>query len=78
MISFAGLYTYRKDFPGESCTMMTTAAEGCALDYHHRIPVILRGEEEIGKWLDPSTDFSELVPLFKCIPDELFEARVHL
>lgn len=75
-VSFAGLYTYRKGFPGFSCTMITTAAEGAVAQFHHRVPVVLLSREDEDRWLDPASDPRELVGLFQSIPDEMLVTEV--
>lgn len=76
-IHFAGLYSYREGHPGLSCTMITTAAEGEAAKFHHRIPVILLTDADVTAWLDPASDPMELAHrFFKCIPDELLQVEV--
>lgn len=75
-VSFAGLYTYRAGFPGFSCTMLTTAAQGKAAGFHQRVPVVVLSREDEDRWLDPSSDPRSLVDLFVSIPDDRLESEV--
>lgn len=72
LFAFAGLCTYREGFPGLSCTMVTTEAEGRAREFHHRIPVILR-DEDVDRWLNPESDPFSLTELFRCLPEDELE-----
>jgi putative SOS response-associated peptidase YedK len=52
--AFAGLWERwdKGDEPVESCTLITTAANGVVAPVHDRMPVILRPEDH-ARWLDP-------------------------
>jgi putative SOS response-associated peptidase YedK len=44
--------------PVHSCTIVTTAASEAIRDIHHRMPVILSGED-LATWLDPAVESSD-------------------
>lgn len=71
IFAFAGLWeTWTRDnLFLDSCTIVTTEANGVMAPIHERMPVIL-GENEVDRWLDPNeTDLqSMLVP---CPDDEI-------
>jgi putative SOS response-associated peptidase YedK len=51
VFAFAGLWESWNDI--ESCTILTTAANGLLQPIHDRMPVIL-SPKDYGRWLDPS------------------------
>lgn len=53
-IYLAALFTYRKDEPKISCTIVTTASAGFMSQIHNRMPVVL-DLPEADAWLDPET-----------------------
>jgi putative SOS response-associated peptidase YedK len=71
-LAFAGLWerwTAPDDTTLESCTILTTAANGFMSELHDRMPVIL-SRELFGVWLDPTmTDAERLTPLLAPCPD---------
>ncbi|MCC6173895.1 MAG: SOS response-associated peptidase [Chloroflexi bacterium] len=55
LFAFAGLHTRGREDVGETCVIVTTAANALLQPVHDRMPVILsRSVEEL--WLDPSLD----------------------
>lgn len=78
LLGFAGLWERWKAPTGvvvESCTILTTEANGVLRPLHDRMPAILdRGAYET--WLDPRRlDAAELLPLLVPCPDEWLEAK---
>ncbi len=51
LFAFAGLYVKGRDDVGETCVIVTTAANDVLSSIHERMPVILEREAEAG-WLD--------------------------
>jgi len=78
VLAFAGLFERWKDPEGstvESCTIVTTAANGTMAPFHHRMPVILP-PSAWDRWLDPApADPATLLPLLVPSPDDLLEVR---
>lgn len=78
LFAFAGLYDESPGPEGEaiaSYTVLTTEANEFAADYHHRMPVILRREDE-EEWASPGqTDALAVTHLLRQYPAELMEAR---
>jgi putative SOS response-associated peptidase YedK len=66
-IAFAGLWETWNDI--ESCTIITTEANGLMSPIHDRMPVVL-GKNDYGEWLDPKTTDSTSL-LTPCPADEL-------
>ena len=65
--AMAGLWETWTETPGaaplESCTIITTEAQGAAAKVHHRMPVILKAPR-FQEWLDPALlDVAALQPL---------------
>lgn len=77
-LTFAGLWETWTSPDGEvvdSCTIVTTEANGLIGTFHHRMPVILR-EEDRDRWLDPEPrEPAELADLLRPAPDELLALR---
>ena len=75
--AFAGLYEYWKTQSGkmlESCTIVTTTPNELMKPIHHRMPVILKPEDE-ETWLNPENQDSEdLLALLQPYPAEEMEA----
>ena len=75
--AFAGLYEYWETKSGkmlESCAIVTTTPNDLMDQIHHRMPVILKQEEE-DAWLDPANqDLSELQSMLKPYSAEQMEA----
>ena len=69
MLAFAGLWeTWRKDeLTIDSCTIVTTEANGVMSPVHTRMPVIF-GVNDIEQWLDPNA--TDLLPLLTPCPDD--------
>ncbi len=60
--------------PVESCTILTTAANGTVAPIHDRMPVIL-GREQHAAWLDPGVaDTAGVLPLLRPLPDDAVRA----
>jgi putative SOS response-associated peptidase YedK len=53
--------------PGETCTIVTTAANEFSAKYHDRMPVILDAGD-YGRWVDPITPTDRLLPLIDSRP----------
>jgi len=66
LFGFAGLWASWRSETGrelESCTIVTTAAEGALQPIHSRMPVVL-SRDEYATWLDPALgDTAPLLPL---------------
>jgi putative SOS response-associated peptidase YedK len=74
--AFAGLWERweKGGEPIESCTILTTEANGMMRPIHDRMPVIL-GPEAWGQWLDPEGKESlPLKPLLRPYPDDWLTA----
>ena len=74
---FAGIYDVWKDRKTgkeiESYTIVTTEPNACVGTVHHRMPVILKREDEAA-WLDPDVVEPErLLPLLAPYPADLME-----
>ena len=72
LFGFAGLYEqwYGADRPIESCTIITTDANGLTRRVHSRMPVILP-IEAYSHWLDPDNpDLDALAALLEPAPDD--------
>jgi putative SOS response-associated peptidase YedK len=70
LLAFAGLWD-RWEGPGgalETCTILTTAANGVMAPVHDRMPVIL-APEAYGRWLDPAAASGELQALLAPCPE---------
>ena len=78
VLAFAGLWERWKGPSGEiveSCTIVTTAANGTMAPFHHRMPVILPAAAW-DRWLDPKpVDPASLLGLLVPAPDELLSVR---
>jgi putative SOS response-associated peptidase YedK len=78
LFAFAGLYDEGTGVDGEpvaSYTVLTTDANTFASAYHHRMPVILRREDE-EEWASPEqTDAHAVTQLLRQYPADLMEAR---
>jgi putative SOS response-associated peptidase YedK len=55
LFAFAGLYVQGKPDVGETCVIVTTAANDVLRPIHERMPVILDRSAEAA-WLDPDLD----------------------
>ncbi|MDR1281205.1 MAG: SOS response-associated peptidase [Opitutaceae bacterium] len=59
----------------ETCVLVTTAANAVMAPVHHRMPVMLDGDDALRRWLDPRlTEPAHLAPLLVPWPDELTTA----
>ena len=77
LISFAGLWTERRDAEGlplRSFIIITTRPNGLVAKIHDRMPVILSEEDE-GVWLDSSAGLDELIPLLDSYPADHMTSR---
>ena len=77
VFGFAGLYDVWKDRKTgkeiESYTIVTTEPNACVGTVHHRMPVILKREDEAA-WLDPDlVEPERLLPLLAPYPTEEME-----
>ncbi len=60
--------------PVESCTILTTSANGTVAPIHDRMPVILEREHHV-EWLDPGVaDPAGVLPLLRPLPDDAVRA----
>jgi putative SOS response-associated peptidase YedK len=78
LFAFATLYDRRQDPKTRteirSYTIITTQANGVVVKIHHRMPVILRKENE-DAWLNPDiVEPEQLLLLLKQYPDKEMEA----
>lgn len=79
VLAFAGLWERWTDRASgeivETCTIVTTAANGTMAPFHHRMPVILPAAAW-DRWLDPKpVDPASLLPLLVPAPDDLLAVR---
>jgi putative SOS response-associated peptidase YedK len=59
----------------ETCALVTTAANAVMAPVHHRMPVMLDGDDALRRWLEPRlTEPAPLAPLLVPWPDELTTA----
>lgn len=77
VFAFAGLWErWKQPESGEwvrTCTIVTTVPNELMAQYHHRMPVILRPDDE-ALWLDPEiTEVDELMPLLAPYPAQEME-----
>lgn len=70
VLAFAGLWDRWEGPEGslDSCTILTTAAQGPMARIHDRMPVIL-AREDYGRWLDPATPPEVLKGLLRPCPE---------
>jgi putative SOS response-associated peptidase YedK len=73
VFQFAGLWSTWADDNGEivfSCTILTTKANRTMEPFHHRMPVMLAGND-VDRWLNSDiTDPENLRPLFASAPND--------
>lgn len=73
LFAFAGLYTGGRDEVGESCVIITTAANDVLAPIHERMPVILTRDAE-ATWLDHDLDDARAaLASIEVVPPERFE-----
>ena len=75
--AFAGLWERweKGEEPVESCTLITTEANGVVSPVHDRMPVILRSED-YARWLDPQEQPPEALKAFLApLPDDWMAAH---
>jgi len=73
--SMAGIFDIWRDAEGKeflSYAIMTTSANKKMESVHHRMPVILKRKDE-SKWVDPDTDFDDVMKLLKPYPESDME-----
>ncbi|AHF90801.1 hypothetical protein OPIT5_11880 [Opitutaceae bacterium TAV5] len=59
----------------QTCALVTTAANAVMAPVHHRMPVMLDGDDALRRWLDPRiAEPVQLAPLLVPWPDELTAA----
>jgi putative SOS response-associated peptidase YedK len=76
MLGFAGLWerwTNPESQVIETCSIITTSANGVVRPVHDRMPVILE-PADYGQWLDPRTGADDLVALLRPAPEEAVTA----
>jgi putative SOS response-associated peptidase YedK len=72
VLAFAGLWESWNDI--ETCTILTTEANGLLQPIHDRMPVILN-PEDYGRWLDPNIQGGQpLSDLLRPFPDASMQA----
>jgi putative SOS response-associated peptidase YedK len=72
VFAFAGLWESWNDI--ETCTILTTAANGLLQPIHDRMPVIL-SPKDYGRWLDPTFQGGQsLLNLLRPFPDVPMQA----
>ena len=73
LFAFAGLYVQGPSDVGETCVIVTTAANEVLAPIHDRMPVILDREVEI-RWLDPDLESGQAaLSYLQPVPPDLFE-----
>jgi putative SOS response-associated peptidase YedK len=74
LFAFAGIYDVWQGREEEIKTfsLITTAANSLVANVHHRMPVILRSQQE-AVWLDPNTDEDEIKKMLVPFADEKME-----
>ncbi len=76
LLGFAGLWERWRDADGqtvETCSIITTTANGVVRPVHDRMPVIL-DPADYGQWLDPRAGAEELLTLLRPAPEEALMA----
>lgn len=76
--SFAGLWSRwisPDSIEVESCSIITTSANGIAKPIHNRMPVILSGSNSAAAWLHGKSKPSELKDLLTPLPDDRIDVR---
>ncbi len=77
--AFAGLWESWEDKEQganlETCSIVTTEANDVLRPVHHRMPVILEGQEAREQWLQPSSGPADLQPLLRPAGEEAWVAR---
>lgn len=74
LFAFAGLFAQGPDDLGETCVIVTTAANDVLSAIHERMPVILDREVEM-RWLDPELeDGRAALAYLQPVPPERFES----
>lgn len=70
LLAFAGLWDRWEGPEGalDTCTILTTSANGAMAGIHDRMPVLL-APEDYGRWLDPAARPEELQALLRPCPD---------
>ena len=73
LFAFAGLYVQGPSDVGETCVIVTTAANEVLSPIHDRMPVILDREVEM-RWLDPDLENGQAaLSYLQPVPPDLFE-----
>jgi putative SOS response-associated peptidase YedK len=73
LFAFAGLYVQGRDEVGETCVIVTTAANEVLAPIHERMPVILDRDAEL-RWLDRDLeDGQAALSYLRPVPPEQFE-----
>jgi putative SOS response-associated peptidase YedK len=73
LFAFAGLYVQGRDDVGETCVIVTTAANEVLSSIHERMPVILERDAEL-RWLDRDLeDGRAALSYLRPVPPERFE-----
>ena len=77
LFAFAGLWERweRGAEPVESCTLITTQANGVVGPVHDRMPVIF-DPESFARWLDPEQEVTALKAMLAPLPDDWLSAHL--
>jgi putative SOS response-associated peptidase YedK len=76
LFAFAGLWEEWKTPEGDrlpTCTIITTEPNEWIAQFHHRMAVILKPEDEAA-WIDPKNTVADVLPLLGSYPSEELEA----
>jgi putative SOS response-associated peptidase YedK len=76
LFAFAGLWEEWKTPEGDrlpTCTIITTEPNELIAQFHHRMAVILKPEDEAA-WIDPKMTVADVLPLLGPYPSEELEA----
>ena len=75
LFAFAGLYVQGPSDVGETCVIVTTAANDVLSPIHERMPVILDREVEM-RWLDPDLENGQAaLSYLQPVPPDQFETH---
>jgi putative SOS response-associated peptidase YedK len=74
LFAFAGLYVQGPNDVGDTCVIVTTAANEVLAPIHERMPVVLDRDVEL-RWLDPDLENGQAALAYlQPVPPERFEA----
>ena len=79
-MSLAGLWEHWEGADGqviESCSILTTTANGLMAPIHDRMPVVLPGRDDVGVWLDVGSSQGDISGLLRpCASGVLMKVEV--